>query len=90
MPLSYYFQLLGDAFAEFQSMKDNNIRQLIRVTISHPKQIMFPEKTHNIYSRKYLNVENWNAQASAALSQSKVEYHFLSGLREILGKIFAN
>ena len=51
---------------------------------------MFPEKTHNIYSRKYLNVENWNAQASAALSQSKVEYHFLSGLREILGKIFAN
>lgn len=90
MPLSYYFQLLGDAFAKFQSIKDNNIRQLIRVTISHPKQIMFPEETHNIYSRKYLNVENWNAQASAALSQSKVEYHFLSGLREILGKIFAN
>lgn len=92
MPFSYYLQLLGDAFTSvggFGDINDERIRQLISVDIEVPPSIMFPTQAQqNLY---YIVTGNnpWNAQAKDALNNSRIGFHFLSGLRTILGDLFS-
>lgn len=78
-PISFYFHLLGQAFAEVGSFKPED---LVTVQIETPGSILYPEKFPE--ERKGGGYARWQEQSEAGMSQIKIGYHFLSAFRSVM------
>lgn len=84
IPLSFYFNLLYKAFHDYAG---ENLRQVIEVNITKPKEIAFPKMEDQIAWQEKTGKNPWTYQADIALRQIKISYHFLKNYKEILQRL---
>ena len=80
IPASFFFWLLSDAFhkAAEDINKTDKIEQLVKVTITTPASILYPQK------KRRGNPGEWQEQANDALTRIKIGYHFLASFKSII------
>lgn len=85
LPLSFYYNLLYQAFNEYSKKE---ISKLVQVTISTPEKIMFPKmKDQRAWQETHEGESAWNAQSHAALDATTVEYHFFAAFQKEMKKL---
>lgn len=84
-PLSFYYNLLGEAFNEYAINEETDISSLIKVDIDSPKMLYPTQKTQ---MEKAPNGGAWNIQSQNALKNTKVSYHFMRAYEKIMRDLF--
>lgn len=81
-PLSFYFDLLGRAFQQYDK---TNVNNLIKVQLSLPDSILFPTQVEeNRWRKNNPNASPWQEQQQDAMAKSRISYYFLQGYTDLI------
>ena len=102
IPLSYYCLAIADAIEQSIKAKKINIGSYVRVSITTPKNILYPEKVNSDKNNQVTDDEGnvlpfpesvfkaWNNQAADAAENSKFSISFLRNFNDLLTKLIEN
>lgn len=85
-PLSFYYDLLGDAFLKYSQEEEVNIKKLISVNFTLPKSILYPTMEEQREAEQN-GIHTWRKQQMDALNLIKVQYHFLGSFKQIIQEL---
>lgn len=94
IPLSFYCFALANAISKAaEEITSDNLKKYVSISITLPKEIMFPdkEKVIGFEGKKFPSsiYAAWNAQRAAAISESHFEIHFLRNFEQIIDSLIS-